>query len=26
LQSFPLHRLTAVSIVADDYDEEDDPA
>jgi predicted DNA-binding transcriptional regulator YafY len=26
LQSFPLHRLTAVSIVADDYDGEDDPA
>jgi hypothetical protein len=25
LQSFPLHRLTAVSIVADDY-EDDDPA
>jgi predicted DNA-binding transcriptional regulator YafY len=27
LQSFPLHRLTAVSIVADDPDtDEDDPA
>jgi len=26
LQSFPLHRLTAVSVVDDAFDDEDDPA